>query len=115
MKSRFNSGRATARAVRGGVERELSHHRAVVAAELGAGRADVLLPRRDHVSGLHDEHDRVAEHDAAEGVEEPGSVPERRGGIQAALPGVAQHQPEVDNADQELERRDESVRHPLRW
>ena len=95
--------------------RELPGDSPLLASELVEGHPDVWLPGGDQAGGLHDEHDRVFEHDAAEGVEEPVTVPKRRGGVQAALLGVAQHQQEVDNADQELERCDEPVRHPLRW
>jgi hypothetical protein len=54
----------------------LPGHRQVVAGELGAGRADVLLPARYYACRLHDEHDRIAEHDAAQGEQESGVVPE---------------------------------------
>lgn len=46
-----------------------------MAVELAESGADVRVPRRDQACGLHDEHDRVAEHDLAGGDEEPGAVP----------------------------------------
>ena len=55
---------------------ELPRDRPLVAAELAAGGADVLVPGKDQAGRLHDEHHRVADHDAAEGVEEPAAVPE---------------------------------------
>ena len=98
--------------------RELSRDRmlltAELGAELGAGHLDLLLPGGNPAGDLYDEYHRVLEHDAAQGVEEPSAVPERRGGFQAALPRVEQDQQEVDNAAQELERGDEPVRGPLR-
>jgi transposase-like protein len=107
-------GGAATHAVRGGVGGELPGHRPFVALELVAGGADVRLPGGDQAGDLHDEHDRVVEHDLAEGDEESLAVPERRGGLQADVPGAEEHQQEVDNADQELERRDEPVRYFVR-
>ena len=48
-----------------------------MAIELGASFSDVLVAAGDQASDLHDEHDRVLEHDFAEGVEESLFVPER--------------------------------------
>jgi hypothetical protein len=45
--------------------------------ELIAGGADVQVLGGNQAGDLHDEHDRVFEHDAAEGDEEPVAVPER--------------------------------------
>lgn len=83
-----------------------------MAAELVEGRPDVRLPFGDQACCLDDEHDRIAKHDVAEGVEEPGAVTERRSGLQADVSGAEEHQLAVDDADQELERGDEPVRHP---
>jgi hypothetical protein len=55
---------------------ELAGDRAVVAAELGAGRADVLASFGDQASHLDDEHDRDIEDDATEGLEESLAVSE---------------------------------------
>jgi len=96
------------------VGRQLSRDSAVLEAELGTGRPDVLLPFRDQAGGLHDEHDRIFEHDTAEGKQESAAVPKRRGGLQADVLGPAQHLQEVDNAYPELERGSESVRYPVR-
>jgi hypothetical protein len=74
-----------------------------MAAALVAGRADVRVSCGDQAGGLHDEHDRVFEYDAAEGEKEPGAVPVGRSGLQADVSGLAQHHPAVDNADTELE------------
>ncbi|MDT7688436.1 MAG: hypothetical protein QOE46_1195 [Acidobacteriota bacterium] len=88
--------------------------RALVAAALGAGGADVRVSRGNQARGVYDQHDRVFEYDVAEGVEEPFTVPIGRGGLQASLPCLAQHLKAMDNADPELERGVESVRDPLR-
>ena len=92
----------------------LSRDCAVVAAELVESRPDVLLPGGDQACGLHDEHDRVVEHDVAEGEQEPCAVFERRCGLQADVSGLAQHQQAMDNVDPELERGAQPVRRPLR-
>lgn len=47
---------------------ELSRDRAVVAAELVEGHADVLLLGGDQADHLYHEHDRAFEHDAAQGL-----------------------------------------------
>lgn len=57
--------------------RELPCDRAVVADALGQSGAYVLVPAGYQASYLHDEYHRIFEHDAAQGVEEPGAVPER--------------------------------------
>jgi hypothetical protein len=93
---------------------DLPRHRAVVAAELVAGGAHVRLPGGGQACGLHDEHDRVLEHDVAEGDEEPVAIPERRSGLQADVPGAEEHQQAMDDANQELERGAQSVRDPVR-
>ena len=67
---------AATRALRGSMGLGLPGHLTVMAAELGAGRSDVLLPFGDQARRLHDEYDRVLEHDLAEGVEESVAVPE---------------------------------------
>lgn len=56
---------------------ELPSHRQVVAGELGESGADVRVFGGDQAGGLHDEHDRIFEHDAAQSVAEPGTVAER--------------------------------------
>jgi hypothetical protein len=61
----------SARSLRGSMELKLPCDLAVVAAELVKSRVD-----GDQAGRLHDEHDRVAAHDAAESVEEPLAVPE---------------------------------------
>jgi hypothetical protein len=85
-----------------------------VASELVAGGADVRVSCGDQAGDLHDEHDRVVEHDAAEGDEESLAVPERRGGLQADVLGAEEHQQAVDDAYKELERGDEPVRYTVR-
>lgn len=62
---------------------------------------------------LHDEHDNIAEHDAAEGDEEPVAVL-GRGGLQANVFVTEEHQLAVSDADQELDWGDEPVFHSLR-
>jgi transposase-like protein len=47
---------------------------------------------RQLTSDLYDEHDRVAEHDAAEDDKESLLVPERRGGLQADVLGAEEYQ-----------------------
>lgn len=54
----------------------LPGHLTVMAIELGASGADVLVSVGDQASDLHDEHDRIFEHDTAEGVEESRTVSE---------------------------------------
>lgn len=49
-----------------------------------------------------------------EADEESLIVPERRSGLQADVSGVEEYQPEMDNADQELERSHEPVCDSLR-
>jgi hypothetical protein len=93
---------------------ELPGHRALLAAELVEGRADVRVSCGNPAGDLHDEHDRIAEHDFAQDHEESLLVPERRSGLQANVSSVEEHQQEMDDADQELERGDEPVRHPVR-
>jgi putative transposase len=85
-------GRAPTHAVRGGVGRQLPRHRPVVALGLVAGRPDVRLPAGDQAGDLHDEYDRIAEHDAAEDYEEPFTVPKRRSGLQADVLGAEEYQ-----------------------
>jgi hypothetical protein len=64
-------------------------------------------------SDLHDEYNRVFEHDAANGDEEQVTIPERRGRIQADVLGAKEYQQAVDDTDKELERCDEPVRDPV--
>lgn len=84
-----------------------------MAIELGASSTDVRLSGKSAVSDLHDEHDRVFEHDTAEDHQEPVVVPKRRSGLQADVSGIEKYQQAMDNADQELERRAQSVRDPV--
>ena len=48
-------------------------------------------------------------YDVAQSEQESLFVSERRGGVQVAVSGIEKYQPEMDNANQELERSDESV------
>ena len=79
--------------------RGLSAHWPILAAQLGADHAVLRLPAGDPQGDLHHQRDRVGEHELAQDHEVPGLAPERRGVVEAVLPGAAQHQQEMDDAD----------------
>ena len=51
---------------------------------------------------------------AAQGVEEPGALPERRGGHQAHLFGLAKHHQIVEKPTADLEDGSQPIRDPIR-
>ncbi len=84
-----------------------------MAAELEQSDSDVLVRAGDSQSHLHDQYDWVAQYDAAEDHQKPSDVPVGWSGIQDTLLSLEKHQQTVDNADTELERRVESIRHSV--
>lgn len=91
------------------MERQPPDHREVLAEQLGADHATVLLSERDSQSDLHDQCHRVGQHVATQGHEEPGIFFQRRIDDQAALLGAAEYFQEMDNADPQLAIGIESV------
>jgi hypothetical protein len=85
------------------VGRPLSDDRAELARQLSA--CDPVLPvsGRDPACALYDQRGRVAQLQPAENYQESEPVPERRGGFQAALPGLEKHREKMDDADQGME------------
>ena len=73
-----------------------------VAPELGPDYAVFRLPGGDPQGDLYDQRDRIAEHVAAENHQDAGLVSERRGGLQAVVPGAAERLEEMDHAIAEL-------------
>src|SRR6266446_8457351 len=98
------SGTKTQRVCRE-VGREVSHDCEVLARQLAPSHSVLRAPTGDSESDLHDQRDRVAEHVAAQSDQSARLVSQRRGGLQAALPGATQHRQEMDHAGAELESR----------
>jgi len=68
----------------------------------------------DKAGHIHDQRYRECEQLIEEGDKEPGLVPERGCGDEAAVPGVEERQPEVDDADKGLGISPEPVRDNVR-
>src|SRR5256884_8886906 len=96
------------------VGREVSHDCEVLARQLAPSHSVLRAPTGDSESDLHDQRDRVAEHVAAQSDQSARLVSQRRGGLQAALPGATPHRQEMDHAGAELESRAQSLRDRLR-
>ena len=92
----------------------LSVHRQVVARQLGAAHAVLRLPARNQARDLYHQRDRVAEHEPAQGHQEPGRVTKRRGTAKTVLSRHAKHQQKMDDADKRLEGCAKSVYYPVR-
>jgi len=69
--------------------------------------------RRDPEGDLHDQHDRVAEHVAAQNHQDARVVPERRRRHETAVFGFAECLEKMDHAGAELERGLEPLQHSL--
>src|SRR5262249_29481457 len=82
---------------------EVPGHLAFVAGQLVASQADVRVAGGDPSSGLYDQRDRVAQLQLEKDHQKPERLPELRFGLPVYLSGAGADQPEVDDADQELE------------
>ena len=85
--------------------------RQIVAAKLGQSNSDVFIRAGDSQSHLYDQHDWVAEYDAAKNHQKSGDVSIRWSGFQDSLSRLEKYQQTMDNAHTELERSDESIRY----
>jgi hypothetical protein len=92
------------------VGQEVPGHLALVAGQLGASQTDVRVAGGDPSSRLHDQRDRIAQLQLEKDHQEPEPVPERRGGLQVALPGLEKHREKMDDADQGLEASAATIR-----
>ena len=82
--------------------------------ELGPGGPVLRTPPGDPEDHLHDERDRVAEHDNAKGDQDAELVSERRRPDQVALSCTAERHEEMDPKGLPMERRDQPICDPLR-
>jgi hypothetical protein len=103
------AGRRQVGRIRSEVGLSISDDKPGLAAQLGEDSPFLSLPARDPKSDLHNQRDRVSKQRAEKDHKESRVVPQRRVGIEAAVPGTGQHQPEVDQAYKGMEGSAKSV------
>ena len=109
QRGQSRGGGVAARRVLSEVGLELSYDQPDLAAELGADSTVLSLPGRNPPGHLYDQCDRVSQYESAKDHKESRLVSKRRGIIEAAVPGVAEHLAEVDNADKRMEGSTEPI------
>ena len=94
--------------------RKYPRGRPELAPGLGRGHSLLRLPRRGPPHPLHDERHRGPERQAPPGRARQGPFPNRRGGAEAAVPGLEPGGKGVDHASPRVVHGQGPVRHPLR-
>src|ERR1051326_3954364 len=74
-----------------------------LARELGSSPSDVRVAGGDPPRGLHHQRHRTAQLQPAQDTQESGGVSQRGGRVPPDLPRAAAGEPEMDDADPELE------------
>src|SRR3712207_59259 len=93
---------------------QIPSHRPELAPSLGRGRAVLRLSQRGPAAPVHDERDRGAQLEAPACGPGQGPLPDRRGGDEAAVPGLASVGEGVDHAGARVVHGQGPVRRPLR-